>query len=326
MSTVETMKGPIDSSQLGRVLVHEHVFLMNMEYVENYRLDFDEDVEVANAVQQLNQLKAAGIDTIIDLTVLGLGRHVKRLAKVASQIDLNIIVATGVYTFNEVPGPFEYVGPGLMIDVPEPMVELFVNDITKGIAGTSIKAGELKCAIDAPGLTKGVERVMRAIAQAQLLTGVPISVHTAATKEMGLVAQKLFAEEGVDLRDLIIGHSGDSDDLDYLMKLADQGSILGMDRFGIDAVLPFEKRVGTIVELVKRGYTDRITLSHDCMCWIDMFPKGFNPMPRHRYLHISEEVIPALLEQGVTQAQIDIMFIDNPRRHYEDAAARFAAR
>jgi phosphotriesterase-related protein len=323
MSTVETMRGPIDSANLGNVLVHEHIILMDMEYTENYRQDFDEAATVDKAAKELNQLKAAGIDTIIDLTVLGLGRHIRRLAKVAAKTDLNIIVATGVYTFTEVPKPFQYVGPGLMLDQPDPMAALFIQDITEGIAGTGIKAGELKCAIDEPGLTPGVERVMRNIAAAYRATGVPITVHTAARAEMGLVAQQVFAEEGVDLRDVIIGHCGDSDDLDYLMKLADKGSILGMDRFGIDVLLPLEKRVGTIVELIKRGYIEHLTLSHDCATWNDMFPDGKPPIPDHRYVYISERVIPALREAGLSQAQIDQMFVHNPRRHFEDAAKRF---
>jgi phosphotriesterase-related protein len=320
------MRGPVASTDLGNVLVHEHVIQMDMEYVENYRTDFDEDAVVEQAARDLNQLKAAGIDTIIDLTVLGLGRHIKRLAKVARKTDLNIIVATGVYTFNEVPKPFEYVGPGLMIDRPDPMAELFIQDITVGIAGTGIKAGELKCAIDQPGLTHGVERVMRNIAAAYRATGVPITVHTSARHEMGLVAQKIFAEEGVDLCDVIIGHCGDTDDLDYLMQLADRGSILGMDRFGINVLLPLEKRVGTIVELIKRGYIEHVTLSHDCSSWMDMFPDGKSPMPDHNYLHISQQVIPALREAGLSQAQIDQMFVHNPRRHFENAAKRQAAR
>lgn len=326
MSTVETMRGPIDSANLGNVLVHEHVILMDMEYVENYRQDFDEDVITAKAAEELNALKLAGIDTIIDLTVLGLGRHIKRLRKVAEKTDLNIIVATGVYTFNDVPKPFEYVGPGRMIDRPDPMADLFIEDITTGIAGTGIKAGVLKCAIDEPGLTHGVERVMRNIAAAYHATGAPITVHTAARSEMGLVAQKVFAEEGVDLRDVIIGHCGDTDDLDYLMKLADRGSILGMDRFGINALLSMEKRVGTIIELIKRGYIDHITLSHDCSSWMDMFPEGRTPMPEHSYLHISQKVIPALFEAGLSQAQVDQMFVHNPRRHFEASHTRHAAR
>jgi phosphotriesterase-related protein len=179
MTQVETIRGPVDTGTLGRVLVHEHAFLMDMEYTHNYRLDFFADETAAKAAAKLNALKAAGIDTIIDLTVLGLGRHMPSLAKVAAQTGVNIIVSTGAYTFNDVPAPFSFYGPGLLCDAPEPMVDHFVKDIVEGIAGTGIKAGELKCAIDVPGLTPGVERVMRAVARTHVITGTPITVHTA---------------------------------------------------------------------------------------------------------------------------------------------------
>ena len=136
--------------------MHEHIFLVDFEYVENYRPDWNEDQAVADAVETLDGLKALGIDTIVDLTVLGLGRHIKRVARVAEQTGLNIIAATGAYTFDKAPHGFEYWGPGLLADsATEPMVDCFVRDITEGIAGTGIKAGELKCAIDEPGLKAG---------------------------------------------------------------------------------------------------------------------------------------------------------------------------
>ncbi len=329
MATVHTIKGPIDSSKLGRVLVHEHVITMDIEHTLNYRLDFVEEERISEAAARLNELKAVGVDTIIDLTVLGLGRYIPRIAKIAARTELNIIVATGCYTLNELPMPFRNVGPGLMIDVPDPMPDLFVNDIRVGIAATGVKAGELKCAIDVLGLTPGVERVMRAVAQANVRTGTPITVHTCARLETGLIAQRVLAEEGVDLRDVIIGHSGDTTDIDYLMKVADQGSILGMDRFGMNLLLPLEDRVSTIVALVRRGYLDRITLSHDCFCWSDGLPSEAaraKLIPEHSYLYVAHKVIPALLESGITQDQIDTMLVDNPRRHFEGPAERFAAR
>jgi phosphotriesterase-related protein len=328
LAQVQTIRGPIDTRALGRVLVHEHVFLMNTEYTLNYRPDFFEDETISKAAARLNALKATGVDTIIDLTVLGLGRHIPNLAKVAAKTDLNIVISTGAYTFDEVPGPFAFYGPGLLHDAPEPMVDHFVRDITEGVAGTDIKAGELKCAIDLPGLTPGVERVMRAVARAHRLTGAPITVHTAPQAETGLMVQRVLAEEGVNLEDVIIGHCGDTTDVDYLMKLADRGSILGMDRFGINFTITPEQRVRTIAEMVKRGYVDHLTLSHDCTCWSDYFPsvEAYNAaMPDHHYLHIHQHVIPALLEAGVTQEQLDRMFVDNPRRHFEAAARRLAA-
>jgi phosphotriesterase-related protein len=328
MSEVQTIRGPVDAGSLGRVLIHEHIFLMTTEYTYNYRPDFFGDETIARAAARLNALKAAGFDTIIDLTVLGLGRHIPSLAQVAAQTKLNIILSTGAYTFTDVPAPFAFYGPGLLCDAPEPMVGHFVKDIREGVAGTGIKAGELKCAIDMPGLTPGVERVMRAVARTHLITGTPITVHTAPLAETGLIAQRVLAEEGVNLEDVIIGHCGDSTDIDYLMKVADRGSILGMDRFGVNFTITMQQRVDTIVEMLKRGYVDRLALSHDCACWSDFFPtvEQYNAaMPQHHYLHISQQVIPALIQAGVTQQQVDRMFIDNPHRHFEAAATRFAA-
>lgn len=329
MTQVQTARGPIDSSGLGRVLIHEHVFLMDMEYTYNYRPDFFEDETVTKAADRLNALKAVGIDTIIDLTVLGLGRHLPMLAKAAARTELNIVVSTGAYTFDEVPGPFAFHGPGLLHDAPEPMIDLFVRDITEGIAGTGIKAGMLKCAIDEPGLKPGVERIMRAVGQANRITGTPITVHTAPLAETGLIVQQVLAEEGVKLEDVVLGHCGDTTDIDYLMKVADKGSTLGMDRFGVEFTITMQDRVRTIAEMVKRGYVDQLTLSHDCCCWSDFFPKIEDyhaAMPNHNYLHIHNDVLPALLEAGVTQGQIDKMFVDNPRRYFEGAARHFEER
>lgn len=328
MPTVNTLRGPVATSALGRVLVHEHIFLMNTEYTTNYRPDFFTDETVTRAAARLNALKAAGYDTVIDLTVLGLGRHIPMLVRVAAQTEINIIVSTGVYTFDEIPGPFAFYGPGLLHDAPEPMIAHFVKDITEGVAGAGVKAGELKCAIDTPGLKPGVERVMRAVAQAQRATGVPITVHTAPHTKNGLVVQHVLSQEGVNLEDVILGHCGDTTDVDYLMQLADKGSILGMDRFGIHFTVNTAQRVATIAEMVKRGYVDHLTLSHDCACWSDYFPSvaDYNRvMPDHHLLHIHQDILPALLEAGVTQAQIDRMFIDNPRRHFENAAKHFGA-
>lgn len=329
MTQVQTLRGPVDSGALGRVLIHEHIFLMDMEYTYNYRPDFFAEATIADAAARLNALKASGIDTIIDLTVLGLGRHVPSLAAVAPLTDLNIVISTGAYTFDAVPGPFAFHGPGLLLDAPEPMVDLFVRDITEGVAGTSIRAGELKCAIDMQGLRPGVERIMRAVARANVLTGAPITVHTAPQAETGLIAQQVLAEEGVNLEDVIIGHCGDSKDIDYLMKLADKGSLLGMDRFGVEFAISMEERVATIAEMVKRGYVGQLALSHDCCAWSDFFPRVedyHRAMPRHHYLHIHDEVIPALREAGLGQRDLDTMFIDNPRRHFENAARHFAGR
>jgi len=320
MAVVPTVQGPVNSTDLGYVLAHEHVFVLGAEYRNNY-LDWAEQSRVDDAVQRLNELKRLGIDTILDPTVLGLGRDIPRIQHVAARTPINIVPATGVYTYNDIPFQFQYNGPGLMFDKPEPMVELFRKDLTEGIADTGVRAAFLKCAIEAQGLTAGVERVMRAVGQAAVDTGAPITVHTSATNRSGLTAQRVLRAEGVDLRSVVIGHAGDSTDLNYLTELADAGSVLGMDRFGLDVLLPFEQRVDTVVALVRRGYAEKIVLSHDAACFIDWFDENEKAAaaPQWHYRHISEDVLPALRVRGVTDREIETMLVDNPRRYFEQS-------
>ncbi|MEB3032409.1 phosphotriesterase-related protein [[Mycobacterium] nativiensis] len=321
MSQLSTARGPIDTADLGVTLMHEHVFIMTTEIAQNYPEAWgDEDARVADAITRLNALKAAGVDSIVDLTVIGLGRYIPRIARVAAGTDLNIVVATGVYTYNDVPFFFHYLGPGTMLDGPEIMADMFVRDIESGIADTGIKAAILKCATDEPGVTPGVERVLRAVAQAHRRTGAPISTHTHAGTRRGLEQQRIFEEEGVDLSRVVIGHSGDSTDLGYLEELIAAGSYLGMDRFGIDLILPFEDRVNTVAAMCERGHADKMVLSHDANCYFDALPGELSSVaaPNWHYLHIHNDVIPALRQRGVTEDQLRTMMVDNPRKIFEN--------
>jgi phosphotriesterase-related protein len=129
---------------------------------------------------------------------------------------------------------------------------------------------------------------------------------------------RVLAEEGTDLSRVIMGHSGDTTDLGYLTSLADAGCLLGMDRFGIDILLPFEQRVDTVAELARRGYADRMVLSHDAACYIDWFPQQAIGVfaPAWHFGHLFDDVLPALLDRGVTEAQVEAMLVANPRRYF----------
>jgi phosphotriesterase-related protein len=317
MTSVDTARGAIDIADLGVTLMHEHVFIMTTEIMENYPEAWGDGAKrEADAITRLTELKSRGVDTIVDLTVIGLGRYIPRIARIAAAIDLNIVVATGLYTYNDVPMHFHYVGPGAPLGGPEPMVEMFVRDIRHGIADTGVKAAILKCATDEPGVTPGVERVLRAVAQAHRETGVPISTHTHAASRRGLEQQRVFAEEGVDLTRVVIGHSGDTTDIGYLEEVIAQGSYLGMDRFGVDAFLSTEERVATVATMCERGHADKMVLSHDASCYFDALPEETLPvaLPNWHYLHIHNDVIPALKARGVTDEQLTTMLVDNPRR------------
>lgn len=315
--TLNTARGAIDASALGVTLMHEHVFIMSTEIMENYPEAWGDGAKrEADAIVRLNELKSRGVDTIVDLTVLGLGRYIPRIARIAAATELNIVVATGLYTYNDVPMYFHYLGPGAALGGPEIMTEMFVRDIVHGIADTGVKAAILKCATDEPGVTPGVERVLRAVAQAHRQTGVPISTHTHAASRRGLQQQAIFVEEGVDLSRVVIGHSGDTTDIAYLEELIANGSYIGMDRFGVDAYLSTADRVATVATMCERGHADRMVLSHDASCYFDALPEATLPiaLPNWHYLHIHNDVIPALRARGVTEDQLTTMLVDNPRR------------
>ena len=312
MPQIETLRGPVDAAGLGFTLMHEHVFVQSEGVAQNFPSIWDEPAEIAAAREKLKAMVDAGVQSIVDLTVLGLGRNIPRLRDLVGDLPLNVVVATGLYTYNEVPNYFNFRDENAMAG-------LFVSDIENGIQGSGIKAAVLKCATDEPGLTPGVEKVLRAVARAHRRTGVPISTHTHVGTKRGLDQQRIFKEEGVDLGRVVIGHSGDSEDLDYLEALIKAGSYIGMDRFGVDVYLTTEKRVATIAKLCELGHADRMVLSHDASCHIDWFPPDVlkASVPNWHFRHISDDVLPALKEAGVSDDQISLMTVENPRRIFE---------
>ena len=314
MSQVNTVRGPVEPAALGLTLMHEHIFVLSPE-IEKTVDEWDEEVQQARAVAKLRELKQRGIDTLVDLTVVGLGRYIPRIATIAEQVpEINVVVATGVYTYNEVPMYFHFRGPGTILGGPEPMVDLFVREIRDGIADTGVRAGILKCATDRPGMTPGVERVLRAVAQAHRVTGVPITTHTPTPPEpWGLDQQRVFRDEGVDLSRVVIGHSGGTVDTDYHLALIDNGSYLGFDHFGLPGI-SLEQRVDAVARLCARGHAGRIVLSHDAMCFADWFPRSvMDASETWRWTYISDEVLPAMRARGIAESDITTMLIDNPR-------------
>lgn len=313
----------MESADLGLTLMHEHIILVNHEIEANYPGRWNPDVEIPKAIRKLTELKGQGVDTVVDLTVLGLGRNVELIRQIVEPTGLNVIVATGAYYFDELPFFFRNRGPGSFHDGPELLDEFFTQDLEQGIAGTGVRAGILKCVTDVRGVTPDVERVLRATARVHRSTGKPISTHTHAHTRRGLDQQRVFREEGVDLSRIVIGHCGDTTDLEYLTTLMDAGSYIGMDRFGLDTFLATPQRVATVAELVRLGYASRMVLSHDTTCFSMSYesPQREQKLPDWNHRFLLDSVIPMLRERGVGQDAIDQMLVHNPRAIFENDAS-----
>jgi phosphotriesterase-related protein len=309
------VKGPVELDALGPTLMHEHVFVMQADPVVSYGNMFgagywDEEERVADAIAKLTRLREGGITTIVEPTAFGLGRNIERVQRINAEVDLNIIVASGLYAFLEMPNFLTY-------RADEVIVDLFVREITEGINGTGVRAAFLKCAVEQYGLIGDVPRILGVIAETAKQTGVPVMVHTNAEAQTGLLALKALTDAGVDPRRIVIAHAGDSNDLDYLRAIADTGAWLGCDRWGIEHFNPTADRIRTLTALVQEGYADRIHMGHDAACFYDfMIDNPFFADEKPDYLLISREILPALERNGVSREAITQLMEVNPRAFF----------
>ena len=315
MAKINSVLGPIDTADLGFTLMHEHVLVANWAMRHAFgKRSLDRDEHVKRAVAEVKSAKERGVRTLVDLTPINLGRDIGVIREVAEKAEMQIIAATGLYWIEE---------PWLQGWQADQLVEFLIKDITDGIEGTGAKAGIIKAATDHLGVTDLNKKTLQVAARLHRATGVPISTHTNVQHRTGLAQQDVFAEEGVDLTRVVIGHTGDSEDIAYIEAILKRGSFIGMDRFGLNQMLSMEKRVSVIAQLCKKGYADRMVLAHDACCRIDWFPDGViqQMVPQWNFRHIPDDVIPALRKEGVPEEQIGMMTVDNPRRVFEKQGA-----
>ena len=308
MASVESVTGPIDLDDLGTTLIHEHLKVRSEPSGEQYPHLYDEDEAFERVTKVARALVDQGVKTIGDPSCMFLGRDIRFMRRVAEETGLQVVPCTGIYTY-------DYLPPYFQTRDADAMAACFVHDIETGIQGTEIKAAFLKCAVDEPGLTDDVERVLRAVAQVSLKTGRPIMAHSQPATRRGLEIMDVFDDEGIDPRKVQIAHTGDTDDLDYIEELLARGPWIGMDRYGLDIFLPTDQRNATVIELCKRGYANRMTLSQDACATMDWYPPELKPQlaPEWDFTFLWRGVLPALSDGGVSDDEIDTMMRENPR-------------
>ena len=318
MPSVPTTAGDIDAGDLGVVLMHEHVFIRTEPLQQGWPGfgGWDAEAEVAAARERLSWLSRAGVGTILDMTVPGLGRDPELVARAVDGTGLKVMFATGYYTYDNLPFPFQYRGRGKVIDDADQMLEsLFERDVTSGIGDTGFRAAVLKIVTDEQGMTPDVERLALAIANVHGRTGAPVCTHAHAPTKRGLEQQRLLASRGVDLGRVMVGHSNETTDLGYLEQIIENGSYLGWDRCGLAVTVPLDAQLDTLAKLCERGYASRVMLSHDKASFTDWFTNAEQDfvLPDWQFTYIHSGLLPGLREHGISEDQIGQMLIHNPR-------------
>jgi phosphotriesterase-related protein len=322
MSTVNTIRGPIDSAELGRTLSHEHLTggAADMHRIQPPIYDLDEAVR--RAVAALRRAKEVGVDSLIDLTPRDLGRQAPLFQRVAeADTGVHIVCATGVYRWV----PFYL----FRRDIDE-VASIFLHEIEHGFDGTDIKAGIIKLAWDyeyrltsegaaAEGMPRAaLERTARAAARAAKAGGVPISCHTLAMDELGTPLMDIFEDEGLDPAMVTIGHTNDSHDFEYIRSIAERGFNIGLDRFSAArGAEEIARRSQIALDLAQSGFAHQTSLGHDGSPYY-RFTSNVPDNPEV-WTAVNTIEVPWLLAHGTTQDQVDAMQIASIKRTFDAA-------
>lgn len=324
MAQVQTVTGPVEASDLGETLIHEHLvardeaIAIQFPQMGTVREDPIAAVSTSGAEDVAAEMAAKavelGVKTICDPSCMYLGRDVGLMRRVSERTGLQVVPCTGIYTYDHLPTP-------LVSRDADQIADLYVHDIEVGIQGTEVRAAFIKCAADEPGMTENVEKLHRAAARASLRTGAPIMAHSRPASDTAPRQIEVFAEEGVDPGKIQIAHCGDSPDADYIERLIELGVWAGLDRYGIEMYLPFDQRIAANLALLERGYADRIFVSADSCATIDWFPPaaveqmtGAGMVDDWTIEITHRKVLPALREGGMTSDQEHQILHANPVR------------
>ncbi len=315
MTIINSVLGPLDTTNLGFTLMHEHIMFASPGIFRDYPELLGANL-MEHVVNDLKKAKEGGVDTIVDATTLDLDRNIEMLAEASRRSGVNIIATTGWWL--DIPRFLVGVSIGQM-------AELFTREIEQGISGSNIKAGMLKSASDIEGVTPDAEIILRAVARAHLKTGVPIMLHSYSPGQVGRQQLAILKEEGVDLKRVKMDHSNDTTDVEYLTWLLEQGCYLGLDRYPGHNVSPLA-RTKTMKTLIDAGYSERLCPSHDFGILfvesaiaknIGISIEELRERNPYGFLYIKEVVFPQLREMGVCEGIINRLCVDGPRHFFE---------
>lgn len=320
MNTINTVMGPISPDRLGITLAHEHI----VQGPPGWECDplsrpYDRDKIVNVCLKNLEPIKAFGVTAIIDATPVDLSRDVDVMKEVSEKLQLHIVCSTG--RFMESVGKWAYLKERSKNGIGDMRRELYdglMHEITKGIGPSAVKPGVIKVASGLNAISSCEEALLRAAAQACKETGIPIMTHT-EDGTMGPEQASLLIEEGVNPQSIVIGHMCGNPSMSYQTDVLSRGVYIAFDRLGIDSFVPDATRVATLTALIGMGYTNRIMLSHDfSVCRLGrggVLPDEERQKTRNWSLkHLFTNILPALRQAGISDEQIRVMTVDNPKR------------
>jgi phosphotriesterase-related protein len=313
MTTIQTVRGPIDVDELGETMMHEHIF---SDHREEWR---EQNLTVAQ--RELQELIDEGGRTIVDVGPNPL-RHMDWYAELAPQVDVHIIVSTGFYLQQRTPES--------LWDLSEnEYVERFTRELTEGIADSGIRAAVIKVAGNKAELTPWEIKVMTAAAQVQRETGVPICTHACE----GARSQfDVLTEAGADPERIYMSHveaefgwEGRTlkEEARYLEALARDGGSLYFNNFMFEFDTPHEDLMYLMHYLCDRGHENRILFGIDANFRFNddgsIYWEAQKEHPEagvRDFAYTYTGAIPLMRKWGFTDEHFHTFLVENPRRMF----------
>jgi phosphotriesterase-related protein len=311
---VQLTDGTIAASKMGKTLIHEHIIVGFTGWQYDVKAPkYIRDEQMSRVVDSLQELKGYGCSTVVDPCPIDVGRDVEFVAEAAQKSGVRIVVATGVYTD-------DVKLPAIQWQRKEDLVELYVKELTEGVGETGIKCGVIKIATGQGPATEYEKKMIGVAAEVAKITGAPIISHTPGSSH-GHEQIDIVEAAGVPANCLVVGHSGDRDDVEYQKSIAKRNAFVGLDRFGMDFILPDEIRMRNLVQLVKDGFRDNILVSQDTiLCWLGRKPPEFETAAIPPITHFLQNLAPKLYEMGLAKSDLECILVDNPRALFNNAA------
>ena len=300
---VQTVLGPVAPGDLGFTLPHEHT-KCSLWWIEN-RWDYWELIgDEPRINEELAAYKALGGGTLVDVTPIGIGRDLARLARLSQATGLHIVAGAGWYRQAYYPAEAR-IDRRSIDDLADEIVQEFVDGpVRPGIIG--------EIGTDKPWVTAQEERVFRAAARAALRTGASVTTH-AVQSDVGLAQLTILEDEGLDPARIVIGHCDSHPRIEHWREIVRRGAHVEADFLGM-SFTPLEragepKVVELISTLLNEGFEKQILLSQDVCHDSQLASYGGNG-----YTYLQKSFLPRLVEAGVNAATIKTITVENPAR------------
>ena len=300
---VQTVLGPVAPGDLGFTLPHEHT-KCSLWWIEN-RWDYWELIgDEPRINEELAAYQALGGGTLVDVTPIGIGRDLTRLARLSQATGLHIVAGAGWYRQAYYPAEAR-IDRRSIDDLADEIVQEFVGGpVRPGIIG--------EIGTDKPWVTAQEERVFRAAARAALRTGASVTTH-AVQSDVGLAQLTILEDEGLDPARIVIGHCDSHPRIEHWREIVRRGAHVEADFLGM-SFTPLEragepKVVDLISTLLNEGFEKQILLSQDVCHDSQLASYGGNG-----YTYLQKSFLPRLVEAGVNAATIKTITVENPAR------------